>query len=113
MAPETGLDDVVAALARRRRRYALYRLRAAEFLELEALARQVAAWQSDRPPEAVPEGDVDRLVLEFQHNDLDVLERAGCVEYDARSGVVRYRDPPAVLEELLAVLAAEEHPGRE
>lgn len=112
MAPETNLDDVVAALARRRRRYALYCLRDEEFLELEDLARQVVAWQSDRPAEAVPEEDVERLVLEFQHNDLDVFRRTGCVEYDARSGVVRYRDPPEVLVALLDAVSEAEHPER-
>lgn len=110
MAPETNLDDVVAAVARRRRRYALYCLREEGFLELEALARQVAARQTDRHPGAVPQADVDRLVTEFRHNDLSVFERADSVEYDDRSDVVRYRDPPAVLEDLLAVLAAEEQP---
>lgn len=110
MAPETNLDDVVAALARRRRRYALYCLQDEEIVELETLARQVAARQSDRPPEAVDAESVDRLVMEFRHNDLEVFQRVGCIEYDDRSGVVRYRDPPAVLEDLLAVLAAEEQP---
>ena len=112
MAPETNLDDVVAALARRRRRYALYCLRDEEFLELEDLARQVVARQSDRPADAVPEDDVERLVLEFEHNDLEVFQRAGCVEYDDRSGVVRYRDPPEVLVDLLEVVSDAEHPQR-
>lgn len=112
MAPETNLDDVVAALARRRRRYALYCLRDEEYLELEGLARQVAAWQTDRSADAVPDADVEQLVLEFEHNDLEVFRRAGCVEYDARSGVVRFREPPAVLVELLDVVADVEHPDR-
>lgn len=112
MAPETNLDDVVAALARRRRRYALYCLRDEEFLELEDLARQVVAWRTDRSPEAVREEDLERVVLEIQHNDLEVFRQVGCVEYDDRSGVVRYRDPPDVLVALLDVVADAEHPDR-
>ena len=112
MASETNLDHVVEALARRRRRYALYILRDEEYLELEDLARRVAAWQSDQSPEAVPGEDVERLVLEFQHNDIEVFRRAGCVEYDPRSDVVRYRDPPETLVELLGVVSDAEHPER-
>lgn len=109
-APETHLDDVVATLANRRRRYALYHLREEEILDIDALARQVVAWEADRPAAAVSEDDVEKVLLEFQHSHLAMLRDAGCIEYDERTEVVRYREPPATLVELLDVLEDAERP---
>lgn len=110
MAPETHLDDVVATLAQQRRRYALYHLREEEILDIEALARQVVAWETDRAAAAVDGDEVEKVLLEFKHSHLSMLRDAGCIEYDERTDVVRYREPPEALVELLDVLADAERP---
>lgn len=110
MAPETHLDDVVATLAHRRRRYALYHLRDEEILDIDALARQVVAWDTDRSPAAVSDDEVEKVLLEFKHSHLSMLRDARCIEYDERSDVVRYREPPEPLADLLDVLAEVERP---
>lgn len=106
----TNLDEIIAALARRRRRYALYHLRDEGIVELEDLVRQVVAWELDQPPEEISDDDVQKLVVEFHHDHVGVFRDAACVEYDERSGVIRYRDPPELLPELLDAVAAVEHP---
>lgn len=110
MAPETHLDDVVATLSHQRRRYALYHLREEEILDIDALARQVVAWETDQPPAAVSDDELEKVLLEFKHSHLSMLRDAGCIEYDERTDVVRYRDPPETLVELLDVLADAERP---
>lgn len=111
MAPEAHLDDLVAALAHRRRRYALYHLREAEIADADALARQVVAWETDQAPDAVAHDEVEKVLLEFRHSHLAMLREARCIEYDERSEVVRYREPPAPLAEMLDVLADAEDPS--
>lgn len=108
-----NLDEILTALANRRRRYALYQLREEEILELEALARRVAAWEADSPPDEVADEEVRRLRLEFHHEHVGVFREAACIEYDDRSGVIRYRDPPEPLPALLDVVSDLEHPDDE
>lgn len=113
MDPPNNLDEILTALADRRRRYALYHLREEEILELEALARRVAAWEADSPPDEVADDEVRRLRVEFHHEHIGVFREAACIEYDDRSGVVRYRDPPEPLPALLDVVSELDHPERE
>lgn len=110
MAPETHLDDVVATLTHRRRRFALYHLRDEGILDIDALARQVVAWETDQLPAAVSDDEVEKVLLEFKHSHLSMLRDAGCIEYDERTDVVRYREPPGTLVALLDVLEDAERP---
>lgn len=110
MVPETHLDDVVATLTHQRRRYALYHLRDEEILDIDELARKVVAWETDQPPAAVSDDELEKVLLEFKHSHLSMLRNAGCIEYDERTEVVRYREPPEPLPELLEVISGVEHP---
>lgn len=80
------LDDVFAALARRRSRIVLYYLshREDEAVDRETLCDVVL----ERDPEA---SQPERVRISLVHAVVPGLEAAGFVEYDARSGTIRYR----------------------
>lgn len=111
MARVEYLDEILHALADQQRRYALYYLQETDDeIEVEALVRKVAAWSTGKSVGDVTDDELQPLLVEFRHNHLEALRDAGCIEYDERSGVIRYRDPPRILEAVLNVLAPLEHP---
>lgn len=112
MARVDYLDEILHALADQHRRYALYHLQEADERDVESLVRQVAAWSAGKSVGDVTDDELQPLLVEFRHNHLEALREAGCIEYDERSGVIRYRDPPRILEAVLNVLAPIEHPER-
>lgn len=107
------LDVILRALADQQRRYALYYLQEEDEIDVEALVRQVAAWSAGGSVADVTEDELQPLLLEFRHNHLEALRDTGCIEYDERSGVIRYRNPPRILEAVLNVLAPLEHTERD
>ncbi|QLD89541.1 hypothetical protein HWV07_11060 [Natronomonas salina] len=110
MASFALVDDILRALADHDRRLALYYLQAEDEAEIEMLARQVVAWSEEKPIDEITDDELQQLIMEFRHNHLNRLRDAGCIEYDERTGMVRYMDPPTILEGLLGVLAPLEHP---
>jgi DNA-binding transcriptional ArsR family regulator len=107
------LDAIIKALAHRRRRYALYYLRAENTGELEEIARRIAAWESGIDPAGVSDEQLRPVLVDLHHVHLEVFRDAACIEYDERSSVIRYRNPPSPLSELLDVIASVEHPDEE
>ena len=106
------VDDILRALADQDRRLALYYLQEEGEAEIEELTRQVAAWSDEKPIDEVTDDELQPRIMEFRHNHLNRLRDAGCIEYDERTGVVRYKSPPKILEPVLSVLAPLEHPER-
>lgn len=106
------LDDILGALADQERRFALYHLKEENEVEMEELTRQVAAWKLGKSIADVTDDELQPLLMEFHHNHLEKLRDAECIEYDQRSGAIRYRNPPKILEALLNLLAPLEHPER-
>ena len=104
------LDDILGALADQDRRFALYYLQEEKEGDVVELARQVAAWKSKKSTAGVTDDELQRVLIEFRHNHLEKLQDAGCIEYDERSGAIRYRDPLTLLEVLLRLLKPLEHP---
>lgn len=104
------LDDILAALATQDRRYVLYYLQEKNEVDVEELARQVAAWKSKKSTADVTNDELQRVLTEFHHNHLEKLRDAECIEYDERSGAVRYRSPPKLLEAFMRLLAPFEQP---
>ena len=104
------LDDILGALADQDRRFVLYYLREKNEVDVEELARHVAAWKSKKSTADVTNDELQRVFLEFHHNHLEKLRDAECIEYDERSGAVRYGDPPKLLEAFMRLLAPLEHP---
>ncbi|WP_254769343.1 DUF7344 domain-containing protein [Salinilacihabitans rarus] len=106
---QVRVDDYLGALAHRRRRLALYYLRRRERATMETLARWIAAVEEDVPVDEVTDADYAPVTVDLFHVHLPKLADARVVEYDGRSGAVRYRDPPAALEELVSTCADVEY----
>lgn len=99
-----------AGLSNRRRRYILYYLQETRHTDVDALATQIAAWEQDRTLEHVADDHRDRIKHELTHSHLPKLTDYNLIEYDRRSGVVRFVDPPSVLEDALDMTAILEKP---
>lgn len=105
-------DRIFTALSNRRRRYVLYYLEHAEPATISEIARHVVAWETDTPPAAIDdESDPVRHVLvALYHDHLPRLDDLGLIEYDHRSGDVRFRDCPEALLEVIACCRPREAP---
>ena len=95
-----GVDQLLDLLATHRRRHALYYLRELEVTTVDELARLVT-----KEPGPTESADIDDRIeetrLALTHVDLPKLTARDIVEYDRRSGTVRYRQPSARLTTLL------------
>lgn len=101
----TTLEAIFGCLLDPRRRFVLYYLQDHETTTVDELARQVAAWETGVPLEEVDADRHRRIVTELVHTHLPKLAEALFIEYDHRSGSVRYTEPPALLDEVLRLLA--------
>lgn len=100
----SGLDTYLEILADERRRQVIQRLRTDGDSTLEELATSVDGEHAER------------LADDLHHNHLPRLAAHGIVEYDTRSGYVRYDPDPeleAIVDAVLAVASATETPIRE
>lgn len=104
------LDRVFDSLSHPRRRCVLYSLRDHETVAVDDLSATVAAWERGVPEEAVSEATSGRVHADLRHVHLPKLERDGFLEYDSRSGTVRYGVQPDVLDEFLDVAIGFEEP---
>lgn len=96
------VDVIFGALTDHRRRLALYYLQEQEGVgDFGSLVNQVASWERNQPIRAISDEDRYHVKAEFHHSHLPKLEELGLVEYDQRSGAIRYADPPPMLTKLL------------
>ena len=105
------LDGVFKALSHQRRRYTLYYLRKCDQTTVTELARQLTAWERTIAVENVADESTEQVVIELTHSHLPQLAEHHLLEYDARSGDIRYGSPPVVLEKLINVVATIEKPS--
>ena len=71
------------ALSNHRRRFTLYACHQADGeLTLSDVAEQVAAWEYDKPVEAVTSDERKRVYTSLQQHHLTKLEDAGLIEFD-------------------------------
>ena len=103
-------ERIFGALASKRRRYVLYCLQDHDQMTVETLAHQIAAWEEDSPIEDVPEDVFEQVLTSLMHSQLPKLEDYGLIEYDERSGAVRYTEASSLLEDALSLAALLDKP---
>jgi len=106
-----SLDTVFDLLSDRRRRYALYHLvgEGPGTVDYTALAERIASWEvADGDPS---ESRVETVAADLYHSHLPKLDAENVVEFDPRSGDVRFRGQPTV-EEYAEHAAHQELPER-
>lgn len=109
----SSLDEILRILGNRRRRALFYYLQEHEVATVDEVAAHLAAQEPETP---AGEGNVDhgeRIKLELVHTALPKLAASHFIDYDSRSGTVRYVDPPEHLQLILRVLARFEHQPQE
>ena len=98
---ESYLDRILRALSHPRRRLLLYYLRENDPVDIEDAAAQIAAWERGETPDDVPEEAKGNVLTSLYHGHVPKLTKRGIVDYDQRSGAIRFQDPPEELETLL------------
>ena len=102
---ELTKDTVFEILSSSRRRFALYVLcRESGRIELDALARRLAAYEEGVQPEDVEDEGAKRLYISLYQTHLPKLASAGLVDYDREERTVTLTDR---IEELVAFLRTE------
>lgn len=61
---------------------------------LADLAREIAAREDARAADGEIDDSAEEIYIDLYHRHIGKLERAGVVEYDPESGVVRFTDHP-------------------
>lgn len=100
------VDAVLCAIAdERRRRIVGYLVEHGdEPVTIDELVDAATAADSAGPPDPPSRATIEWTVTRLHHTHLPKLDRAGVVEYDARSGIVRYR-PDHRVEELIRFIS--------
>ncbi|WP_231183964.1 hypothetical protein [Haladaptatus sp. DYF46] len=113
--PRGTLGSVLASLPERRNRFVLYSLaRHAETapVELEVLARDVAAWEREETPNDVSDRAFETTLEDLTETRLPTLSYRGLVEFDPLSGLVGRPAYSTPANSLLDWLARVELPSR-
>lgn len=107
-----GIDDVFGALASVRRREVVYELtqRPEGIATVEELVDPLVSREADLLDER-PANHRERVTAALYHNHLPHLDELGIVEFDRRSGAVRFRGDGAI-EEWIEHATALSLPGR-
>ena len=98
---QASIDELLSTLSHRRRRDVLYALSENEVMDAESLATRIAASEADCPPERIDADDRKSVLIELSHVHLPKLADRRAIEYDRRSGAVRWSAPSDDLESLL------------
>lgn len=96
-----ALDRVLESLSREYDRCILYYLMDHEPADFEELVNEVVVLETDESAAVAPEEVCQEIRMRLYHKRLPKLADLGLIEYDERSGTVRYRNPPPNLEEFL------------
>jgi len=105
-------DDLFEVLSNRRRRYTLHYLKqhADEAVEMGDLSTQIAAWETDTPPEELAYDERKRVHTSLYQYHAPKLDDAGIVDYDSGRGVVELTDAGADLDLYLEAVSGREIP---
>lgn len=105
-----SLDPLLDVISNHRRRCAMYYLEANEIADVDQLARYITEVAGDSQIES-SDRRINETTQKLIHVDLPKLRKAGVIEYDPRSGTVRYRRPLGALAALLQVCSELEDPS--
>jgi len=95
-------DTVFDVLSSARRRYVLYYLQQSDDpVDINELARQVAAWENDTDVENLTDQQRKRVYISLYQTHLPKLDSIGIVEYDKESGEVALTDKAHVVDSYL------------
>ena len=97
----SSVDESLSLLSNRRRRDVLYCLSETKVASIESLATAIVAREVSVPAERVSPDDRERLLIDLYHTHLPKLADRGLIEYDQRSGTVRWSTVSDELETLL------------
>lgn len=98
-------DQVFEILSNRRRRFVFHYLKREEReVYLRELAEHVAAWENDKPIEALTSAETKRVKTALHQHHLPKMDGSGFVAYDSRRETVELADGVADLEVYLDVV---------
>lgn len=100
---QSELDRVLDAISHRRRRFVLYCLREDEPRDFDTVVEAVVEYEAQQTIDHVCETVRDRVRANLYHMHLPKLADRKIIEYDERSGAVRYREPPDALQKFLVL----------
>jgi hypothetical protein len=94
--------EVYDLLSNARRRFVISYLRDREEpVELNALSREVAAWENETPVEELTDQHIKRVYVSLYQTHIPKLDESGVVEYDKDSGMVALAGNVAALDTYL------------
>lgn len=100
--PEISQSDVFDVLSNPRRRFVLYYLREIdETVELNELAKAIAAWENNTDESELTDQDRKRVYVSLYQTHIPKLTDVGLVEYDQDSGTVHLTDRTSVIDDYL------------
>lgn len=103
--PELSEDDVFEVLRNRRRRYAFHYLkRERREVFVVELAEQIAAWENDKPIEALSATEKNRVKTALRQHHLPRMADHQFVEYDNGRGTVELSERAAAVDVYLDVV---------
>lgn len=108
-----SLGEIFGCLTSSRRRIILYYLQENEIVDVDELVTQIAIKEAKIPSGEVSTDQRERIKAQLVHTHLPKLADTQCIEYDRRSGTVRYTQPPALLDKALRLLSHLEEEHRE
>lgn len=101
-------------LRNQRRRYALHYLkRNEEPVELGDMATAIAAWENEKPIQAVTSEERKRVYTTLQQTHLPKMHESGVVNFDSSRGTIRTTDNAAKLDIYLEIVPGYEFAWRE
>lgn len=103
--PSLPTELVYRMLSDPRRRYAIHYLKQSrEPVPVRELAEQVAAWENDKPVEALTSRERKRVYISLYQSHLPTLDEEGVVEYDADRKMVELSQAARGLDIYLEVV---------
>ncbi|MGQ3722646.1 MULTISPECIES: DUF7344 domain-containing protein [Natrialba] len=106
---ESRIDELLLILSHHRRRDVLYYLSEHELASIESLATKITAHELDCSSSDVTPDDRKPVLIDLYHNHLPKLTNSGLIEYDRRSGAIKWSLESSHIHSLLEQCYETEH----